>query len=355
MPGDGRGADHLDVSDRDSTQSSAEVDTKTKADAETAPAEIDAQDKNAAIAKVDAMAQAETAPTVDSGTVGSGAVDGAADGDDVAVKAKQAKKKRPFWVELPILIALALLLTFLIQSFLARVFVIPSESMEQTLHGCAGCTGDRVLVDRVVYYFRDPAPGDVVVFERPGTWDHTGLDGRSGNPLVSWFQDLGAQFGLADPSEEDVVKRVIAVGGQTVECCDDQNRVLVDGEPLDEPYLYRMYSDATQEDFGAVTVPPGKLFVMGDNRNNSLDSRKQGGGGENGLVPVDNVIGKARAIILPPSRWRGVGDHNPQALSAPAWQAGIPAGVGVAAAWPTLWLGRRVRGILTRDGKRTPR
>ncbi|MGQ0841684.1 signal peptidase I [Actinokineospora sp.] len=262
------------------------------------------------------------------------------------VKAK--KKKRPLWVELPILIGVALVLTFVIQTFIARVFVIPSESMEQTLHGCAGCTGDRVLVDRVVYYFRDPEPGDVVVFERPATWDQNGSVNRSGNAVVAWFQDIGSQFGLAEPSEDDVVKRVIAVGGQTVECCDERNRVLVNGEPLDEPYFAKATPDATQQEFGKITVPEGMLFVLGDNRNNSRDSRSQGGGGVNGFVPVDNVIGKARAIILPPSRWQGVGDHDPQALSAPAWQSGIPVGVGIAAAWPTLWLGRRVRGMLTR-------
>ena len=84
---------------------------------------------------------------------------------------------------------------------------------------------------------------------------------------------------------------------------------------------------------------------MGDNRNDSCDSRCQGGGGRNGVVPVDNVIGKARFIVLPPSRWQGVGDHNPQAgvesLSAPSWQQGLPAGVGFAAAVPLWWLVRR--------------
>ena len=262
---------------------------------------------------------------------------------DVAEAPKKDKKKRPFWVELPLLIGIALVLTILIQSFIARVFVIPSESMERTLHGCPGCTGDRVLVDKVTYYFRDPAPGDVVVFERPDTWDDFGGANRSDIAVVAWFQDFGAQFGLAEPSEDDVVKRVVAVGGQTVECCDEQNRVLVDGEPLDEPYVYLPDPSATQAQFAPITVPPGMIFVMGDNRNNSRDSRSQGGGGLNGMVPVDKVVGKARTIILPPSRWQGVGDHNPQALSAPAWQAGLPAGVGIAAAFPVLALVRRFR------------
>ncbi|WP_026425339.1 signal peptidase I [Actinokineospora inagensis] len=260
------------------------------------------------------------------------------------------RKKRPFWVEIPLLIAMALVLTIIIQSFIARVFVIPSESMEQTLHGCSGCYGDRVLVDRLAYsVFGDPEPGDVVVFHRPDTWNRSEVHtARSDNGFVRWVQGIGAEFGFAAPDEDDVVKRVVAVGGQTVRCCDEANRVLVDDKPLDEPYVYwQPDRGSRQEEFDAVSVPRGMLFVMGDNRNNSADSRVQGGGGRNGVVPVDNVIGKVRAVILPPSRWRGVGDHDPQqALSAPAWQEGLPAGVGVAAAWPTLWLARRLRSRL---------
>jgi signal peptidase I len=266
---------------------------------------------------------------------------------------KPAKKPRSFWKELPILIGIALVLTFLIQTFIARVFLIPSESMEQTLHGCAGCYGDRVLVDKVVYAFSDPEPGDVVVFERPSTWGRSEFQSnRSDNAVVRWLQDLGAMFGLASPDEDDVVKRVIAVGGQTVECCDDQGRVMVDGKSLDEPYIYWENGVPGVDTFGPVRVPDGRLWVMGDNRANSNDSRRQGDGREGGTVPVDNVIGKARFIVLPPSRWQGVGDHNAQAAAvAAAVQVGIPAGVGFAAAWPVLWLGRRARATI-RSGRR---
>ncbi|HEU5470352.1 MAG TPA: signal peptidase I [Actinophytocola sp.] len=260
--------------------------------------------------------------------------------------AKPAKKQRSFWKELPILIGVAIVLTVLIQTFVARVFLIPSESMEQTLHGCAGCYGDRVLVDRVVYRFSDPEPGDVVVFKRPDTWDQVEfLTDRSENAVVRWLQDLGSMFGLASPNEDDVVKRVIAVGGQTVECCDEQGRVMVDGKPLDEPYVYWEggIPNGGQE-FNAFLVPEGGLWVMGDNRNNSRDSRAQGGGDANGVVPVDNVIGKARVIVLPPSRWQGVGDYNPQ--TATALGAAVPFGVGFAVAFPTVWLGRRVLATL---------
>ncbi|MGW5052190.1 signal peptidase I [Actinokineospora sp. NPDC004072] len=246
-----------------------------------------------------------------------------------------AKKKRPWWVELPLLLGIALALTLVIQTFFARVFLIPSESMEKTLHGCPGCYGDRVLVDKVAYWFGEPTPGEVVVFERPSTWTFGSPDTQ--NWFADWWQDMFAPFGLASSDEDDVVKRVIAVGGQTVECCDERNRVLVDGKPLDEPYIYwdPDRGGPRQAEFAPVSVPEGMLFVMGDNRNNSGDSRVQGGGGSNGLVPVDNVIGKARAIILPPSRWQGIGDHNPQAAAL------VPAGMGLVAALPVWWLVRR--------------
>ncbi|WP_106178873.1 signal peptidase I [Prauserella shujinwangii] len=267
-----------------------------------------------------------------------------------AKKRHQQRKQRPFWKELPILIVVALVLAFLIQQFLARVYMIPSGSMEETLHGCPGCTPDRILVDKVTYDFTDPSPGDVVVFRGPDTW----LEGEapvetSDNGFVQFLQSIGSVFGLAPPDERDFVKRIIATGGQTVQCCDDQNRVLVDGKPLDEPYIH-WEGSRTQADFGPVTVPQNSVWVMGDNRNNSSDSRYQGGGGERGAVPVDNIIGKARFIVLPPSRWGTVSDHNPQqpaeatALGAPAWQQGLPLGAGLVAAWPTVLAGRRIGG-----------
>lgn len=278
--------------------------------------------------------------------------------EDGGKKAKGKKKPRSFWKELPILIGVALLLTLLIQTFLARVFVIPSESMEQTLHGCPGCYGDRVLVDKLVYTFGDPEPGEVVVFERPDTWNQSEFSAnRSSNGFVSWLQDVGAKFGLASPNEDDVVKRIVAVGGQTVQCCDEKGRVMVDGKPLDEPYIY-WQNGAPDENqrFDPIKVPDGMLWVLGDNRTNSCDSRCQGGGGTNGFVPVDKVIGKVRYIVLPPSRWRGVGDHNPQVTAATAMVGQAvpyaPLGLGVAAAFPTLWLGKRVRRAVRSGGAR---
>jgi signal peptidase I len=317
----------------------------------------DPTDRNHRDGRADRPTESDASPDTGSDTASDSGSDtstdtGEPDGDSdpepdatVGTKSKRRKPKRPrsFLRELPILVGVALLLALLIQTFVARVFVIPSESMEATLHGCPGCYGDRVLVDKLVYGFGDPEPGEVVVFKRPGTWNQSEFQSnRSSNAFVSWLQDVGAAFGLASPDEDDVVKRVVAVGGQRVECCDDKNHVLVDGRPLDEPYIYWTPStEPRQATFSPITVPEGMLFVLGDNRNNSSDSRYQGGGGSNGLVPVDNVIGKVRWIVLPPARWQGVGDDNPQAATVAAY--GIPLGGGLLAAWPALWLGRRVR------------
>ncbi|HEY3605898.1 MAG TPA: signal peptidase I [Pseudonocardiaceae bacterium] len=271
------------------------------------------------------------------------------DEDRASKPPPKTRRKLPFWIELPILVVVALLLTFVIQTFVARVYVIPSGSMELTLHGNNG-SGDRILVDKVVYDFHGPRPGDVVVFKGPAGWDQTEFFvNTSSNPVTHWLHQIASSIGIAKPDEYDLVKRVVAVGGQTVACCDAQHRIEVNGKPLDEPYVYWQPDrggPAQQLQFGPIKVPNGDLWVMGDNRNNSDDSRYQNGGGIHGVVPVGNVIGKARTIIWPPSRWRGIGDHNPQALAvaapAPSWFNSVPAtGVGVLISLPTLWFGRR--------------
>jgi signal peptidase I len=290
----------------------------------------------------------ELTPSAESGDENENKSDNENDEAEFTRRAPVKERRRvPFWVELPALVATALILTFLIQTFVARVYIIPSPSMEQTLDGHDG-VGDRILVDEVVYDFHDPRPGDVVVFRGPDSWVPTEYQvSASTNPVLHWLKQFGAAVGIGKPDEYDLVKRVIAVGGQTVYCCDAQNHVVVDGKPLDEPYVYwepDRGGPAQQLRFAPVTIPAGYLWMMGDNRNDSDDSRIQNGGGINGIVPVANVIGKARTIIWPPSRWRGVGDDDAQlqALALPGWTQGLPAGVGIAAAWPTLWLGRRV-------------
>ncbi|WP_425388639.1 signal peptidase I [Amycolatopsis jejuensis] len=275
-------------------------------------------------------------------------------GEPDSTPQKPPKKKRPFWQELPILLGIALVLTILIQQFVGKVFLIPSESMETTLHGCTGCFGDRVVVDRVTYDFTNPTPGDVIVFRGPQHWtEHEIAPQDTGNFVTKTLRGLGSLVGFAPPDERDFVKRVIATGGQTVQCCDPQGRVLVDGKPLDEPYVHWTDpANPVQQPFAPVTVPAGSLWVMGDNRNNSCDSRCQGGGGVNGTVPVGDVIGKARFIVLPPSRWSGVSDYDaqhPAALGAPAWQQGLPLGAGALLAFPALAAGRKLRRLAQRN------
>ncbi len=231
------------------------------------------------------------------------------------------RRRSSFWRELPLLLVVALVLTFLIQTFLAKVYVIPSGSMETTLHGCTGCTNDRVLVDKVTYRFAEPRPGEVVVFRGPDSWSSEISVEEPSNPLVRGLQQLGSLVGIAPPDEKDFVKRIIAVGGQTVQCCDGRNRVLVDGEPLEEPYVHYLPAAgaARQAPFGPITVPEGELWMMGDSRNNSADSRAP----DHGPVPVENVIGVARAVVLPVARFRWVDVVDPQSVSV-----GMPAPVG---------------------------
>ena len=101
-------------------------------------------------------------------------------------------------------------------TFVARPYLIPSESMEPTLHGCPGCTGDRIMVDKLTYRFTAPQPGDVIVFKGPPYWNIGYKSIRSDNTAVRWVQNALSFIGFVPPDENDLVKRVIAVGGQTV-------------------------------------------------------------------------------------------------------------------------------------------
>ncbi|MBV9313072.1 MAG: signal peptidase I [Pseudonocardia sp.] len=207
---------------------------------------------------------------------------------------------------------LTLALMGIIPALVARMYLVPSGSMEQTLHGCKGCDNDRVLVDRLVYRFKKPSPGDVIVFVAgPDVWTNSEVENvGEANPFVRKLESLGSRVGIHFPAGTDFIKRVIAVGGQTVSCCDQRNRVIVDGVALDEPYVYFSpeAGNAQQQSFGPVRVPEGQLFVMGDNRNDSLDSRAPG----NGPIPLSAVAGKARFIVFPFHRIGLINSTNPQ-------------------------------------------
>ena len=197
---------------------------------------------------------------------------------------------RSFLRELPALVLLALVLAIVIKTFLVQAFYIPSESMVPTLH-----VGDRVLVNRLAYRFGDIERFDIVVFSDPNP--PPGEDRGVIGDVVHW---LGEGTGIAKPAQEDVIKRVIALPGETWEIRD--GTVYVNGVALDEPYLE---GPPDQRNFGPDTVPAGSLFVLGDNRAHSCDSRfaPDDAGVCRGLgyVPIDNVIGQAFVIVWPPS------------------------------------------------------
>jgi signal peptidase I len=224
-------------------------------------------------------------------------------------------KKTSLLRELPVLLVVAFLLALVVKTFFVQAFFIPSGSMEQTLHGCPGCTGDRVLVNKVPYWFGEPEPGDVVVFKGPDTWSPEVSVAEPENWFTGSMLWLGRTVGVAPPSEDDFVKRVIAVGGQTVQCCDAEGRVTVDGEPLEEPYIFEN-TPIEQRAFGPVTVPEGRLWVMGDHRSASADSKAHLGDKYSGTVGVDDVIGKAAVIVWPMSRFGLVGSPDIQATAA---------------------------------------
>jgi len=252
-------------------------------------------------------------------------------------RAGGAAKKGSLLRELPVLLLIAFVLALIVKTFFVQAFFIPSGSMEQTLHGCTGCTGDRVLVNKVPYWFGEPEPGDIVVFKGPDTW----------TPEVSvaeptnWFSGamlwLGRAVGVAPPSEDDFVKRVIATEGQTVQCCDPEGRVTVDGQPLDEPYIFEN-TPIESRAFGPVTVPEGRLWVMGDHRSASADSKVHVGDRYSGTVGVDDVIGKAAMIVWPVSRFGLLDAPDIQGTEASAAAVAAPYAIGFAGALPlTLW------------------
>jgi signal peptidase I len=248
-------------------------------------------------------------------------------------------KKGSLLRELPVLLLIAFVLALVVKTFFVQAFFIPSGSMETTLHGCPGCTGDRVLVNKVPYWFGSPDPGDIVVFKGPDTWTPE----ISVTPPSNWFSGallwLGRTVGVAPPSEDDFVKRVIATGGQTVQCCDSQGRVTVDGKPLNEPYIYQN-TPIQARPFGPVTVPQGRLWVMGDHRSASADSREHMTDRYSGTIGVSDVIGKAAVIVWPVSRWKLLGSPDIQGTSA-AGVAG-PYVFGLAGAVPLVaWRRRR--------------
>ncbi|MGW8884480.1 signal peptidase I [Streptomyces sp. NPDC055749] len=208
----------------------------------------------------------------------------------------RTKKQRPLWKELPILIGVALLLALLIKTFLLQAFSIPSGSMQNTLQ-----QGDRVLVDKLTPWFgSEPERGEVIVFHDPADW----LRGVPTEPPNALQKVLGFVGVMPSAEEKDLIKRVIGVAGDTVECKGD-GPVKVNGKPLDEPYVFPGNTPCSTDDEGQfkVTVPADRVWVMGDHRQASGDSRYHQDDPEGGMVPVEDVVGRAVVVAWPVTRW----------------------------------------------------
>ncbi len=204
----------------------------------------------------------------------------------------QPKRRSSFWREIPILVVVAVVVAIVVRAFVLQTFYIPSESMEHTLN-----INDRVLVNKVVYHFREPHRGEVIVFTSP----------------VSW---------RTDPNETDFIKRIIATAGDRVVCCDSQHRLTINGRSLSEPYIYKDgngVSDPASEAPFDITVPAGRLWVMGDHRSHSGDSREQflrTRDVNTSTIAEDAVVGRAFVLFWPVGRM--------SLLSVPDSYSGIP-------------------------------
>lgn len=260
-------------------------------------------------------------------------------------------KHRSFLRELPFLVAIAFVLALLIKQFLVQAFYIPSGSMEQTL-----MIGDRVLVNKVPYHFRDPERGEIVVFNGLDNFDEGVTFAEPGNPIAKVLRSISSTIGLGTPSEKDYIKRVIGIAGDRVMCCDADGSVVVTDKAgkavaLREPYVFendttdtRYFCDAgtgrqlCPPGAKGIPVPEGRLWVMGDHRGNSSDSRFHLNDSHRGTVPQDKVVGRAFAVVFPFGRAGML--HVPDAFEPFALPA-ASLGLGLVGALPVALLRRR--------------
>jgi signal peptidase I len=278
-----------------------------------------------------------------------------------AHRATRLARGRNILVEFVALVAIALTLTLVIKTYVVQAFYIPSGSMQNTL-----AIGDRVLVNKMVYDFRGIHRGDIVVFDGAGTWD-PGAPQAPQNLFVRFWDDLAGVFGVG---QTDIyIKRVIGLPGDRVACCTTSGQITVNGVPLDESsYLY----PGNQSGSGdvrpySIVVPPGSLWVLGDHRAISFDSRGHMGDPGGGAIPEKAVLGRAFVIIWPPSQWTILNipaTFEQPKLSASAGPPGsseatiaaldrgvtvrqaatpLPLVLGFAGAVPLTWLQRKVR------------
>jgi signal peptidase I len=260
--------------------------------------------------------------------------------DPADAPASGKKKQRPLRHELPVLLVVAIALALLLKAFVVQAFYIPSGSMERTL-----LIQDRVLVNKMVYRFRDVHRGEIVVFNGSGTgFPQETVPDRS-NAVVRALRGIPRAVGLGKPAESDIIKRVIGVPGDTVACCDQQGRVTVNGVPLDEPYIYENSPLAPDgRIFPPTKVPPGNLFVLGDHRSDSADSRYSG------FVPTDHVIGRAFVRVWPVSRFAFLRVPGTFSRTHPA----APAALGVIGIPTLVVVRRRSRRMTAETAPRQP-
>jgi signal peptidase I len=241
-------------------------------------------------------------------------------GDGPGVK-RPTKRRRSFWRELPVLIVVALVLAVLIKTFAIQAFYIPSASMENTLE-----IGDRVLINKIVYHTRSIHRGDIVVFDGTGSWDFNNPP-PSSNIFSKLLDDVEGVVGISHDSSI-YIKRVIGLPGDHVACCNAAGQVTVNGVALSEgSYLYPGNAPSTQSFH--ITVPAGRLWVMGDHRAVSYDSRGHMGDPGGGTIPASAVLGRAFVIIWPPTRWGFL--NLPATFEQPKLNASAQAGSNAAA------------------------
>ena len=216
--------------------------------------------------------------------------------------------------EIVVIAVMAMVLSLVVKTWVAQAFYIPSGSMERTLQ-----LDDRVMVSKLHKRFDGVNHGDIVVFKDPGGWLPPGeqLEARDGW-LGTVERSLTFVGLLPDPADEHLIKRVIGVAGDRVVCCDDENRLTVNGAPLEEPYIYP--GDASSVLKFDITVPADAVWVMGDHRSDSQDSRYHPlqGDGTEGSVPLERVVGRAVLTVWPFTRVTTLSNHAEVFSAVPA-------------------------------------
>ena len=280
--------------------------------------------------------------------------------DGVAAGPADPAPRRSALREVPLLIMLALVLALLIKALLVQAFFIPSVSMRHTLE-----VGDRVLVNKLVYDFRGVHRGEVVVFNGIDDWVPEGQVAPAAHGISRALQTAAGAVGLGSAGEKDFIKRVIGLPGDRVMCCSAGGRVVVraaGGTPVElvEPYLFEAGADVDPLKYfcaagrthvacppGApgVLVPKHRLWVMGDHRGKSGDSRAYLDDGHSGTIPIGRVVGRAFVVVWPVDRFTILGvPHSFSSALAGGLLQGAPLGLGLAGALPVVGLRRRRRG-----------